>query len=96
MISFIPFDAKKSIKQNSRSEKESNFLIKLYDEGRLGNICQWRDDWSETNLIKVTNLLNSDEFKFDGDAQNYLMNFIDHVNWVIKRREWARDNNIMF
>lgn len=90
-------DAKRRIKEISKSDKEYNFLIKLYDDGKLGKIGMTEQNaWDEMNLRAANNLLNSEEIKFDGDAQNYLMDFIEDVKSSIKQQKWARDNNILY
>lgn len=90
-------NAETRIKRISKSANEYEFLMKLYNEGKLGKIGmadQWA--WSETNLRAANNLLNSDEIKFDGDAQSYLFDFIEDVKSNIKQQKWAKDNNIFY
>lgn len=87
---------KNSKKRISKSDKEYNFLIKLYDEGKLSEIgFTMQDAWDEMNLRAAISLLNSDEIKFDGDAQSYLMDFIEDVKSSRRAQKWASDNHII-
>jgi hypothetical protein len=90
-------NAERRIKSISKSENEYNFLIRLYNDGKLGKIgTVVQCAWSESNLRAANNLLNSDEFKFDGNAQSYLMTFIKDVESSIKQQEWERNNRILY
>jgi len=54
-----------------------------------------QDAWDEMNLRAAISLLNSDEIKFDGDAQSYLMDFIEDVKSSRRAQKWASDNHII-
>jgi hypothetical protein len=94
---------KRRIKEISKSENEYNFLIRLLNDKKLDGIIDSIFDsegdtiWEDSEFLRAANdLLNSDEFKFDGDAQSYLMTFIKDVESSIKQQEWERNNRILY